>query len=244
MSIISLNEKRTSINTTHTTGREKSYFVSDRFPSTFAKITGKIFAFGSDSAFGGFGAFWENTDGTLVDLEMEIGTFSAVNEQSSRINTSESESWYDLEIDLQNASDGRIIFYGRKGTDFRTDVDLDDIKLVSSGGTEVNFDPTTQMSKWQRSQALSFNSYSTAKSNYSSATFSDMSSSTSNNHVQWNYVTGAGGTSGGTGSDNAADNSSTTGYVYFEASSNSSDYNKGSYLRLKNNYNLTTGAEI
>ena len=244
MPIISLNEKRTSVNSTHTTGREKSYFVSDRFPSTFAKITGQIFSFGSADAFGGFGAFWENTDGTLVDLEMEIGSLTPVNEQSSRINTSASESWYDLEIDLQSASDGRIIFYGRKGTDFRSDVDLDDIKLVSASGTEVSFDPTTQMSKWQNSQALSFNSYSTAKSNYSSANFSDMSSSTSSNNVRWNYVTGSGGGSGGTGSDNAADNNSSTGYVYWEASSSGSDYNKGSYLRMKNSYNLSTGAEL
>jgi len=256
MGIISLNEKRTSDNPTHTTGREKSYFVADQFPSTFAKITGKIFAWGdaSSSTFGGFGAFWENTDGTVVDLEMEIGSFTPVNERDSRINSSASDNWYDLEINLQPASNGRLIFYARKrgGTgSFRSDVSLDDIKLVSTSGTINNFDPSVLTvrtgNKWQRSGfSTSLTGYSDAKSDYSNVSFSDMGNSESNDSVLWNYVKGVGGSSTGTGSDNAADNNDNTIYLYWEASGVSGNQRNGygSFLRWKSNYSLTTGLEL
>ena len=258
MAIISLNEKRTATAPTHTTGREKSYFVADQFPSAFAKITGKIFAWGnsSSSVFGGFGAFWENTDGTLIDLEMQIGNLTPVNERGSRINTSATDNWYDLEIDLQPASDGRLIFYGRKTsvTDhYQSDVSLDDIKLVSTSGTINNFDPSVLVvrtgNKWQRSstdddEMQSISSYATAKSTYSSANFNDMGNVSTSNNGSWNFKAGTGGTSSGTGSDNAADNNDSTPYLYWEASTDTSNLGKGSLLRWKNNYSLTTGLEL
>jgi len=260
MGIISLKEKRTDANTTKTTGRERSYFVSDQFPSTFAKITGKIFSYGnsSSSVYGGFGAFWENTDGTLVNLEMEIGNLGSFYERGSRINTSATGAWYDLEINLNLASDGRLVFYGRKtgnNNHFQSDVDLDDIKLVSSNGVIVDFDPSTTAvrtgTKWQRSatgeyEAVSITSYSTAKSAYPNANWTNMGNSWSSggDFMSWNFTTEDGGGSNGTGSDNAADNNDNTVYLYWEATSNTVGYNKGSFLRWKNNYSLTTGAEL
>ena len=61
----------------------------------------------------------------------------------------------------------------------------------------------------------------------------------------FNFVSGAGGTSGGTGSDNAADNNNSTTYLFYEASSGGqASSNSGAYLRWNDYYNLVTGATI
>tara|TARA_Y100001938_G_scaffold94425_1_gene129396 strand:- start:2854 stop:3624 length:771 start_codon:yes stop_codon:yes gene_type:complete len=256
MGIISLNEKRTSTNPTHTTGKEKSYHTTDQFPSASAKITGKIYSWGNATAsvFGGFGAFWENTDGTLVDLKMEIGDITPTNERAARIHTSASEDWLDLVIHLQGASNGRLVFYARKstiGNNFQSDVGLDDIKLVSTSGTINNFDPSEasvrSASKWQRStNSTSLTGYSDAKNDYDDVNFFDFTSIQSGSNavgVNWNYTQGHGGTSTGTGSDNAADNNDNTVYLYWEATGSDTD-GYGSFLRFKSNYNITTGLAI
>jgi hypothetical protein len=89
-----------------------------------------------------------------------------------------------------------------------------------------------------------FTNYSGAKSNYSSASFTDMGNTLSSDNNSWNYTDEDGGGSSGTGSDNAADNNDETKYLYYEASSYGENQGKGTYVRWKNNYSLSTGEEL
>ena len=94
------------------------------------------------------------------------------------------------------------------------------------------------------STAKVISSYSTAKSQYPSSGFENIPDS-GVTAGKWNHITEDGGTSSGTGSDNAADNNDNTKYLYWEGSSGGSATDGGgSYLRFTDRYNLTTGVAV
>ena len=97
---------------------------------------------------------------------------------------------------------------------------------------------------WQRyNNTVATTSYSGAKSNYPSSGWENVTEARTEGI--WNYVTANGGNSGGTGSDNAADNNNSTVYLYREASSGSLNRNDGlSYVRWTDRYNTSSGAVV
>ena len=87
MGLISLNDKRQATGKIfNTTGKEKSYHAADQFTEyvTTPQIEGKYHWYDSlETNMGGFGAFWEDTDGNLSDLTFVSNSPSfSVNERT------------------------------------------------------------------------------------------------------------------------------------------------------------------
>tara|TARA_Y100001972_G_scaffold126582_1_gene180742 strand:+ start:474 stop:1229 length:756 start_codon:yes stop_codon:yes gene_type:complete len=251
MGIISLNEKRNASNSTHTTGREKSFFTGDQFAEILVdpKITGHYHYYGSGT--GGFGAFWEDTSGNVSDLTFSStqGSIWSANERSASVQTSSASSWYDFEIDLTGKPNGRPVFYVRSGTGtytYQNDWALDDISILFANNDTVSFDPsladTRSNGLWMKSDTQSsVTNYTGAKSSYSSATLATIPNESGNAGLVWNYRIG-GTVSSNTGPDNAADNNDNTYYLFWESTPPTNDI--CSYLTLKDYYNIVTGATI
>jgi hypothetical protein len=250
MPIISINEKRTADLPHKTTGKERAFHTADQFAPidlVDAKITGKLYFWAGEP--GGFGAFWENSDGTLVNLEHEISGLSNFTERTTQIHANATSAWKSFEIDLSGNSidNGRLVLYARKTGNtnhYQTDVDYDDIVLTTRQDTtvtfDVNLDSVFDNNLWQRSAGTeAITSYSNAKSLYSNETFENLGTST---NQLWNSTTGEGGTSSGTGSNAASDSSSDTRYLYYEATGSAAA--SGAYLRWTSYYNITTGSTI
>lgn len=252
MGIISINEKRTSSLPHNTTGKEVSYRVGDQFAENLQDptLTFRLGMYANvNSNMGGFGVFWQETGlGTLYALDMQCNIASTVDYQGNRLHTSDSGNWGTVTCDLAGRSNGRAVFFAHKASDFRGDIQIDDVILNTMNGTEVDLDPSQSYAnmngQWERSTTVqSMGSNATARSEYSSASFEDVHA-TLVTVGKWNWINGATG-SGETGLDNAADNNNTTKYLYFEASAGTGAVNnKGTYLRFKNYYNITTGATI
>ena len=255
MGIISINEKRDSSNPTHTTGKEVSYRTADQFGEVILDpyLSGKFYYWhdNGSNAGGRFGAFWD-TGTTEQNLLFTPSGQTGFYERSSRYHTNATSNWTSFTIDLSSVtSPGRVVFYAaRVGTKFNSDFDLDDITLHAANGTTVNFDPSDSSVRsgnlWQRygSTAKVISSYSTAKSQYPSSGFENIPDA-GVTVGKWNHITADGGTSSGTGSDNAADNNDSTKYLYWEGSSGGSAASGGgSYLRFNDRYNLTTGTTV
>jgi len=248
MGIISLNEKRDSSNPKKTTGKEVSYFASDRFPENLVDptITGHYHYYGNGT--GGFGCFWEDTSGNVSDLTFSSTQTSiwSSNERNSSVQGSNSTAWYDFEVDLSNKPNGRPVFYVRRGSgtdNYKNDWALDDISILFSGDVTVSFDPTANSTRingeWMKSDIQnSVTSYTGAKNSYSSATLATIPNSNGSTGFVWNYHYGGTG-SGGTGPDNSADNNNSLYYLYWEATGSSNDV--CSYLTLKDYRNIVTG---
>ncbi len=254
MGIISIKDKRTSSNNTKTTGKEVSYFSSHKFAEADGvqpKITGHYHYFGIGT--GGFGAFWEETDGSVSSLTFSSTQTSiwSSTERSASVQTAITTYWYDFEIDLSGKSNGRPVFYVRRGdgtssNNYQNDWALDDIIITTSGGVAVSFDPSYLSIRsgghWMKTDVLDdIESYTDAMDNYSSATLSTIPNESGSSNFVWNYKTGSTGSSG-TGPDNAADNNDTTYYLYWEATG--SGNHKCSYLTLKDYRNMVTGAAL
>tara|TARA_R100001082_G_scaffold49528_1_gene26759 strand:+ start:417 stop:1202 length:786 start_codon:yes stop_codon:yes gene_type:complete len=258
MGIISINEKRTSGNSTHTTGREVSYFTGDQFKEATEDpyISGKFYYYHmNDSNSGGqWGAFWD-TGSSLENLTM-VASNGTTNwdQRNSRWHTNDSSNWEAFTISLSDVtSPGRLVFYcGRDDSKFRSDLDYDDIQLHAANGTVVDFDPSDSDVRsddlWQRAlTTYSQTTYSGAKSSYPSGNDSSDWGDLPNppgtiTNGLWHYIKGAGGASGGTGSDNAADNNSETIYLYWEGSGGGQSSNNGmSYLRWSDRYSTSNG---
>ncbi len=252
MGIISINEKRTSSLPHNTTGKEVSYRAGEKFPENLQDptLTFRLGMYAAvNSNMGGFGCFWQETGlGTLYALDMQCDIASTVDYQANRIHNSDSSNYGSVTCDLTGLSNGRAVFFAHKASDFRSDIQIDDVKINTRNGTEVDLDPSQSYAnmngQWERSTtAQSMGSNATARSNYSSASFENVHA-TLVTSGKWNWINGATG-SGETGLDNAADNNNTTKYLYFEASSGgSASNNKGTYLRFKDYYNIITGATI
>tara|TARA_R100001082_G_C4337432_1_gene148491 strand:- start:85 stop:840 length:756 start_codon:yes stop_codon:yes gene_type:complete len=251
MGIISINEKRTSALPTHTTGREVSYFTSDKFPTILATpmITGHYHHYGSGN--GGFGVFWEDTSGNLTDLTFsstEGATWSAT-ERNATVQTSNGASWIDFEVDLTDKPSGRPVFYVRRGSGsnlYQIDWALDDIEIKFKNDSTVSFDPslyaTRSNEEWYRSGYTSNTTgYNDAKDDYDNTGLAALNNSSTNDQFKWNYRY-EGTPSGSTGPDNAADNSNSTYYLYWEGSG-SGDH-KASYLTLKDYRDIYSGEAI
>ena len=256
MGIISLNEKRSGDNK-KTTGKEVSFFTSDQFGEILVdpQIIGKFYFYHDNGANAGarFGAFWDNGS-TLEDLLWQVTTYGSASwyEKSSRWNTTASQNWSSFKIDLSSVtSPGRLVIYaGRQLTRFGSDTDIDDIELLTANGSTINFDPSDSDVRsnnlWERFDgSRQIISYTDAKNDYPTTGYENIPESTIT-AGKWNYVTGPGGTSSNTGSDNAADNNNSTKYLYWEGSAGgvNSLSNSGSYIRWKDRYNLVTGDTV
>ena len=253
MGIISIKDKRTSSNK-KTTGKEVSYFSSDQFEESTGvqpKVTGHYHYFGIGT--GGFGAFWEATNGTVSNLTFS-STQSSIwssTERSASVQTAITSPWYDFEIDLTGKPNGRPVFYVRRGdgsssNNYQNDWALDDIILTTSGGVAVSFDPSYLSIRsgghWMKTDIQEdVESYTDAKNTYSSATLATIPNQSGSTGFVWNYKQGSTGSSG-TGPDNAADNNDSTYYLYWEATG--SGNHKCSYLTLKDYRNMVTGAAL
>ena len=254
MGIISLNEKRTVGNPTHTTGKEKSYFTSDQFlePLADPKITGKYHYHGDGRL--GFGAFWESATGDISNLafnSLANPTFTSL-ERTSETHADETTAWSSFELNLTDKPNGRPVFYIRLTTEsgdlktWRNDLAFDDISLVTREETTVSFDPSTSSIRsngtWKATQPgdADASSYTQAKSNYDPNDLETVTDTYAN--AKWIYDNDEGGASTHTGPDNAADNNDSTYYVYFESSA--AEEGSVFYLTWKDFYNLTTGAAI
>lgn len=252
MGIISIQEKNSSSNTKACTGKHIQYRTSAKFAEVLQDpyISGKFYFYTDLGSYAGgrFGAFWD-TGSTEQNLTMVAGS-SSWNQRTARWHSSATQNWQSFTIDLSNVtSPGRLVLYaGQDDTDFNSDVDFDDIKLHAANATEVNFDPSESSVRdnnmWQRyNNTVATTSYSGAKSNYPSSGWENVTEARTEGI--WNYVTANGGNSGGTGSDNAADNNNSTVYLYREASSGSLNRNDGlSYVRWTDRYNTSSGAVV
>ena len=253
MGIISIKDKRTSSNK-KTTGKEVSYFSSDQFSESASvdpKITGHYHYFGIGT--GGFGAFWEATNGSVSNLTFSSTQASiwSSTERSASVQTAITSPWYDFEIDLSGKSNGRPVFYVRRGDgnaapNYMNDWALDDISILFESDTTFSFDPSVSSVRsngtWMKSDILDdVESYTDAKNSYSAATLATIPDQSGNTGFVWNYKTGSTGSSG-TGPDNAADNNNSTYYLYWEATG--SNNHKCSYLTLKDYRNIITGAAL
>jgi len=253
MGIISLNEKRTSTNPTHTTGKEKSFFTSDKYPELLgdAKITGKYHYDGAGRC--GFGVFWESTTGAISNLTFS-STSSPVTswtERTSPTHANDYTAWSSFEIDLADKPSGRPVFYVRLTSDsgssytFQSDWCLDDVELETVDGSTISFDPSSSSVRsaftWRTTDDSNSSaySYSGAQGAYDSSDLAIISNTNGSNNGKWNYHFGSTG-SGGTGPDNAADNSGSTYYLYFESSG--SNNNSCTFTTWKDYRNLITGA--
>ena len=214
-------------------------------------LEGKLYYYSNET--GGFGAFWEEDDGDIVDLEINPTGITAFNERTDTIQSDKTSSWTPFTIDLSSVTNiGRLYFYCRKtsgGQSYKVDVALDDLKLYAGDETEVDFDPSVASVRsndlWQCSDSMySFNDYAGAKSNVpANSAFVDLIED--NIAAKWQFANDTTGSrSSGTGPDNAADNNDSTFFVYFESSTTSGDNDKGGYLRWNSQYNLTTGATV
>ena len=268
MGITSLNDKYINDEDSEykTTGKEVRYRSSAKFKTTVytPKITGPYHYYASNGeASGGFGAFWESTDGEVSDLIFKSteGTIFAVNERSSQVQTDKTDAWNDFEIDLTGKPNGRLIFYVRR-YNFSSDFAIDDIVFQPSFGSSVSFDPSLSATRsndlWLRTgnTTTGITSYSAAQEVYlgsltstsgedndSTLTFSNaMGTASSSDGLRWNYKTGETGSTG-TGPDNAADNNDNTCFLYFEGSG-TSESGRGGFVRWKNFHNIETGAII
>ena len=251
MGIISINEKRTSSLPHNTTGKEVSYRAAERFPENLQDptITFRLGMYANlNSNMGGFGVFWEEAaTGNKYGLNMVSSSFTTTNYQGNRLQTSSTSNWAYVTCDLTGRSNGRAVFFAHKATDFRSDIQIDDVIFNTMNGSEVDLDPSqayaTMSSKWERSTtAQSMGSSATARTNYGSASFENIP--TGVNVGKWCYHRDDTG-SGDTGLDNAADNNNNTYYLYFESSAGTGAVdNKGTYLRWKNSYSIITGATV
>ena len=260
MAIISLNDKYVNDwDSKHkTTGREVLYRTSAKLTATThtPKITGHYHYY-TDGSVGGFGAFWESTSGELIDLifkSTQTVIFQS-SERTSTVQTDETDSWNDFEIDLTGMPNGRLVFYVRRNAP-RHDLALDDIVFQPSFGSSVSFDPSIQATRdndlWFRSNSnvTGVSSKQIAMDRYlddddgTPMTFTDaMGSQADSDTCRWNYRTG-GTTTSDTGPDNAADNSNTTFYMYFESSIDNTTANRASLVRWQHFYNIETGAQL
>jgi hypothetical protein len=255
MGIISINEKMTSTNPTHTTGREVSYRTADRFGENIQDpyVSGKFYFWHNNGSDAGarFGAFWD-TGTTEENLTWYVSGAQNWNERNTRYHTSASQSWTSFTIDLSGVtSPGRLVIYAaRFTTKYNSDTDIDDIKLHAANGAEVNLDPSESSVRtnnlWQRyDDTKVITSYSTAKSQYPSSGWENIPTTISTTTGLWNHIKEDGGGSTGTGSDNAADNNDDTIYLYWEGSSGGvAQSNGGSYVRWTERYNLSTGVAV
>jgi len=254
MGIISLNEKRTAENPTLTTGREVSYFAADQFefPLATPKITGHYYWRSQQGAGNGaFGVFWEDTSGNTSDLTFESTsspTFSS-NERTTATHASYTSAWSDFEVDLTGKPNGRPVFYVRRGTgsnNYKHDVCFDDFSFTTQNATTIDLDPSTAAGQgfWDTSSKNeTATNYANAKNNYANVTLSAIPVLTSGStQLVWNFRKGS-TPSNDTGPDNAADNNSSTYYVYYEASSNGYSNSVG-YLTWQAYRNIVTGAEL
>ena len=253
MGIISIKDKRDSSNPKKTTGKEVSYFASAQFEENLItpKITGHYHYFGIGT--GGFGAFWEATNGSVSDLTFSSTQASiwSSTERSASVQTAITSPWYDFEIDLSGKSNGRPVFYVRRGdgtssNNYQNDWALDDIIFTSSGGVSVSFDPSYSSTRsgghWMKTDVLDdVESYTDAKNSYSSATLATIPNESGSSGFVWNYKTGSTGSSG-TGPDNAADNNDSTYYLYWEATGSGNHH--CSYLTFKDYRNIVTGMAL
>ena len=254
MGIISLNEKRTAANPKLTTGKEVSYFAADRFelPLTTPKITGHYYWRAGLANNGAFGVFWEDSSGNVSDLTFEstsTPTFSE-NERGSQTHSGYTSPWSDFEIDLTGKPNGRPVFYVRRGTGsykFVMDVCFDDIVFTSQDTTTINLDPSSNTVRnagfWMKSTYnAEATSYTQAKTNYGDVTLSTIANSHLHTGLVFNFHQGD-TPSNYTGPDNAADNNSSTYYLYYESTSDG--YNNAiGYLTWREYRNIITGAEI
>ena len=252
MGIISIQEKNTSSNSKACTGKHIQYRTSAKFGEVLQDpyISGKFYYYTDLGSYAGgrFGAFWD-TGSTEQTLTMVAGS-SSWNQRTARWHSSATQNWQSFTIDLSGVtSPGRLVLYaGQDDTDFNSDVDYDDIKLHAANGIEVNFDPSESSVRdnnmWQRyNNTVATTTYSGAKSNYPTSNWENVPQNT--NQGLWNFISGAGGASSGTGSDNAADNSNDTIYLYREASSGSANRNDGlSYVRWADRYDTSSGAAV
>ena len=255
MGIISINEKRTSTLPTNTTGKEVSYRVGDQFAENLQDptLTFKLGMYStSNSYMGGFGVFWEEeSTGNRYALDMVSSSFTTTDYQGNRLQTYITSNWTSVTCDLTGRSNGRAVFFAHKATDFRSDIQIDDVILNTMNGTAVDLDPSqlysTMNSQWERSTyAESMGSNSTARAQYAASNTQDSFENIATGVTvgKWNWHRNDTG-SADTGLDNAADNNDLTYYLYFEASAGTGVVNnRGTYLRWKNYYNIITGATI
>lgn len=255
MGIISLKERRTSSTPTHTTGKEVSYRTSDRFAEAVQDpyVSGKFYFWHDNGSNAGarFGAFWD-TGTTEQNLLFTPSGGTGWNDRSTRYHTNNYSNWTSFTIDLSDVtSPGRLVIYAaRFSTKFNSDTDIDDVKLHAANGAEVNLDPsdaTVRSSNlWQRyNSSTAITTYANAKSGYPSSGWENLPTPNTTDAGRWNYISGHGGGSAGTGSDNAADNSNSTVYLYWEGSDGGTNTtNGGSYIRWKDRYNTSTGDTV
>ena len=192
---------------------------------------------------GGFGAFWEQENGTLEALTMESSSFTNGDVVAARIQTNQTSGWASVSIDLGDNTSGRLVLFGYKHSNFRSDIQVDDVVLNCQNASTVSFDPSSSSVRtnnlWKRSTGqYGMNTNSIARTNYPTGWENVTGTSTGG---KWNWDN-AGTPSADTGSDNAADNNNTTYYVYYEATGGQN--NKGSYLRWADFRNLSSGAVI
>ena len=259
MAIISLNDKyaNDADSDYKITGREVRYRTSSKFVSTpyTPKITGHYHYY-TDGSVGGFGAFWESTSGELIDLTFkstETVIFQS-SERTSTVQTDETDSWNDFEIDLTGKPNGRVVFYVRRNI-FRHDFALDDIVFQPSFGSSVSFDPNVEATRtnnlWFRTHnnVTGVTSKSVAMEQYldddnssgSPMTFTNaMGSNSDDDTCRWNYRTG-GTPTADTGPANAASGSGF--YMYFESSIDEVA-NRAGLVRWQHFYNIETGAQL
>ena len=253
MGIISLNEKRTAEKPKLTTGKEVSYFAADQFefPLATPKITGHYYWRAGLQNNGAFGVFWEDSSGNISDLTFESTsspTFNS-NERTTATHSSYTSAWSDFEVDLTGKSNGRPVFYVRRGTTYEyvLDVCFDDFAFTSQNATTIDLDPSVESIRnagyWMKSSKdETATTYTEAKTNYNDVTLSTIPNSHSHTELVFNFHQ-ADTPSNYTGPDNAADNNNSTYYLYYEATSNG--YNNAvGYLTWKAYRNVITGAEL
>ena len=257
MGIISLKDKKNTVNPFNTTGKQPYYHSAKNFQEALftPKMTGKYHMFVGDND-GAFGIIWQNADGTTVNDRIwkstsgstfSIGATYGTSERKTKVQTSNYTNWYNWEIDLTGLSPGRVVFYVRR--DFYTwDMALDDIQIQARNGTVINLDPsvgTVRSSNLWKTQGYvsspAIDSRNDAITNIPSSwvNLSLSSGSSGATGGRYNYNKGT-TSSGGTGPDNAADNNNNTYYLYPETSGGT--VWQAIYLTTRYYYNINTGA--
>ena len=183
------------------------------------------YAYGSNT--GTIYIYWLDSGGALVQLRTISG----------QQHTGSTQSWDNYEEDLSSYSGqtGRIVIAYKTGSNFRQDIQLDNMELKETNSGDIDLDPgtsNTTRNRWQK------NSSYTSSLSYPSYGWGSISISTSANN-RWNYDKG-GTPSGSTGGTRDVAGSTSGYYLYFEGSSpNYSSSNRYYWLRTTNTYTLS-----
>lgn len=150
-----------------------------------------------------------------VYVQDQSGNFTQILQKTGQQQTSSTDAWDLFTYDLMPSFAGQdiriyIIVKHSANVEFRSDVALDDMKMIING-TTYGYSGSTNAAAWREGRQQNSESAAQAVTSWYSLTAVD-------DHRRWNLDSGGPTPSGDTGPDAAYDGNNNTQYIYYEAS--------------------------